>query len=34
VLARATGIFIERNPAVHFERHRQWLAEQDRAENG
>jgi acyl-coenzyme A thioesterase PaaI-like protein len=31
LLARATGIFIERNPKIHFERHREWLAAQDQA---
>jgi acyl-coenzyme A thioesterase PaaI-like protein len=34
LLARATGIFVERNPTAHFERQKHWLAEQDRLTEG
>jgi acyl-coenzyme A thioesterase PaaI-like protein len=34
LLARATGIFVERNPAAHFERQKQWLAAQDSLTGG
>ncbi len=34
LLARATGIFVERNPAAHFARQKQWLADQDRLTEG
>jgi acyl-CoA thioesterase FadM len=30
LLARANGVFVERDSS-HFERHRNWLADQDRA---
>ena len=34
LLARATGIFVERNPTAHFARQKQWLADQDRLTKG
>jgi acyl-coenzyme A thioesterase PaaI-like protein len=34
LLARATGIFVERNPTAHFERQKRWLADQDRLTGG
>ncbi len=34
LLARATGVFVERDPTVHFDLHRQWMAEQDRKAKG